>query len=264
MYRRRDPRSSTRLLEVTRRPFHMRPELPDNPDRLFEPPPWDFSATPWTVERISPNTLGLWAVRWHYSRNGGPTPKAYGAYAPSLAVVAGLAQSSSKDGLARRLRLTEFAGNLELSRVVAHPYAPRNAVSHALGQFMRTWRSEGIDWVFSYSDTGQNHHGGIYQAINAVYVGTTKSRTGFLLDGKLIHQRSVHRQFGGQGPDALERARQLGHTITRVPHAMTPKHTYVIPCGSPAVRRQIRKILSKNELPYPTRLQPPSHWLETP
>jgi hypothetical protein len=233
----------------------MRPELPEDLSEVFDPEV-DFTGRPWTVDRIHPTLLGYWAVRWHYSGHGGPTPAAYGAYGPSLAVVAGLAQSSSKDGLSKRLGLVGFRGNLELSRVVAHPDAPDNAVSMALGRFMDTWRSEGLEWVFSYADQGQNHHGGIYQAINAVYIGSTPARTGFLLDGKLIPQRTMHRMFGGQGPDAVLRAESLGHTVVRVKGAMTPKHTYVIPCGAPASRRAIRKIIKPLTKPYPVREEP--------
>lgn len=239
---------------TTRKAFHMRPELPDDLSTVFDPEDGlDFTCRPWTVGRIHPTLLGYWAVRWHYSGHGGPTPAAYGAYGPSLAVVAGLAQSSSKDGLSRKLGLTDHPGNLELSRVVAHPLAPKNAVSQALGRFMDCWRHEGLEWVFSYSDQGQNHHGGIYQAINAVYVGSTRSRTGFMLDGKLIPQRTMHRMFGGQGPDAVARAEELGHTVVRVPGAMTPKHTYVIPCGSPSSRKAVRLALAPHQKPYPVR-----------
>lgn len=238
----------------TRRAFHMRPELPADLSTVFDSD-IDFTGRPWTVQRIHPTLLGYWAVRWHYSGHGGPTPAAYGAYGPSLAVVAGLAQSSSKDGLSKKLGLQDFKGNLELSRVVAHPSAPANAVSMALGRFMDAWRGEGLEWVFSYADRGQNHHGGIYQAINAIYVGSTPPRTGFLLDGKLIPQRTMHRMFGGQGPDAVLRAEALGHTVVRVPGAMTPKHTYVIPCGGPAERRKIRALLKRHARPYPVREQ---------
>lgn len=234
-----------------RRPFHMRPDLPDEAGALFPPPALDFSHRPWEARRITPDTLGLWAVRWHYSGNGGPTPAAYGAYGPSLAVVAGLAQSSSKDGLATRLGLTGIPGNLELSRVVAHPDAPANAVSHALSRFVRAWQAEGLEWVFSYADAGQGHHGGIYQAVNAIYVGSTKPRTGFRLDGRLVPQRTMHRMFGGQGTEALERAAAAGHVVERVPGAMTPKHTYVIACGGPLSRRHLRRRLAPHARPYP-------------
>lgn len=236
-----------------RRAFHMRPDLPDQAGTLFDAPAVDFTGPKWVARRITPETLALWAVRWHYSGNGGPTPAAFGVYAPSLVVVAGLAQSSSKDGLAGRLGLTEIPGNLELSRVVAHPEAPANAVSRALAQMMGAWRAMGLKWVFSYADTGQGHHGGIYQAINAVYVGATKPRTGFMLDGRIVPQRTVNRMFGGQGDDALERARSAGHAIERRPGAMTSKHTYVIPCGGPAERRQVRRLLASFSRPYPTK-----------
>jgi len=235
---------------LNRNAFHMRPDLPPE-DGLFEVGPPDFTRRPWTTRRIAPETLGMWAVRWHYSGNGGPTPAAYGAFGPDLAVVVGLAQSSSKDGLRARLGLTSRPGNLEISRVVAHPDAPANSVSYALGLCMRVWRAEGIEWVFTYADTGQGHHGGIYQAVNAIYVGATKARPGFTLDGRVVAQRTIGRMFGGQGPDALARARAAGHRIERVPGVMTPKHTYVIPCGSRASRRDIRRILEPHRLPYP-------------
>ena len=50
--------------------------------------------------------------------------------------------------------------------------------------------------VISFADSEQNHHGGIYQATNWVYVGKTNSADEYLYKGKRWHGRAFRKSFG--------------------------------------------------------------------
>lgn len=54
--------------------------------------------------------------------------------------------------------------------------------------------------VYSYADiTNQNHQGIIYRAGNWKYHGVRESKGGhFLVDGKLVHNRSLNSKYGGK------------------------------------------------------------------
>ena len=102
------------------------------------------------------------------------------------------------------------------------------------------------------ADTGQNHHGGIYQALNAVYLGVSEGRPGWLLDGKQIHPRSVVARYGTQARiEAPIRAAKRGENLVYVPDLITGKHTYILPIGDKKVRRDIREHLKPWIHPYP-------------
>ena len=86
------------------------------------------------------------------------------------------------------------------------------------------------DWiVVSYSDTGMNHHGYIYQACNFLYTGYTKERTDkWTADGK--HSRHYKNEEQGE-------YRKL----------RTAKHRYVYFCTN----RKSLKREWKESLRYP-------------
>jgi hypothetical protein len=111
--------------------------------------------------------------------------------------------------------------------------------------------------VFSYADTGQGHHGGIYQALNAVYVGVSATRPGYLLDGEPIHPRSVVSWLGTQARDDAPRlAAERGHVLEWIEDLNTAKHTYILPVGCARDRAAIRRHLAQFAHPYPTRDTP--------
>ena len=160
-------------------------------------------------------------------------------------------------GVAGRIGVdvAEWPGNMEISRVIAHPNAPKNTPSRSVAMALGLWRKDWT-WVFSYADLGQNHHGGIYQALNAIYVGigNVGGRPGFLLNGQPLHSRSVVSRWGTQAwPRVREIARLEGHILVRVDDMETEKHTYILPCGGPAQNRALRKLLAPITLPYPKR-----------
>lgn len=229
--------------------------------------PWRFDDECWTVKVIDESTAGPHICRYHYS---GSTPGSaiyFGCYAPDLVCVVAVSLGANQYGVKGRYHLQEWPGNLEITRVAAHPDAPRNTPSRAVSLALRTIHQNGFlygddhreypDWVFSYADTGQGHHGGIYQALNAVYVGMSKPLRGFVIDGRNVHPRSIYSRYGTNRADEVRRLVEAeGKTFKIVEGINTAKHLYILLCGGPGTNRRIRRHLDRWALPYPKREVP--------
>lgn len=223
-------------------------------DSLFDMTPnWNG---PITIREAS--TTGRdWALRYHYAQRVPAGSVFYGAFCPDMIAAVAIGTSVGNiTGVAPRLGLEHWAGNLEITRVICHPDAPTNTASRSIAATLRyVHKARGVDWVFSYADTGQNHHGGIYQALNAIYVGLNGPAVdGYYLNGILTHPKTVVDTFGTRAwPVAQKIAQSRSMTLEKAPGAYTPKHCYVLPCGPPSVRRAIRKALKPHQRPYPRR-----------
>ena len=223
---------------------------------LFDEPESRFDYAGWSTREVSRDTVRSWVTRWHYSHRlpGGGTV-GYGSFCPDMVALVTLSTPTNASGLAAKYNLTDIPGNWEISRVVAHPTAPKNTPSRAIASCFSMWSARGIEWVFSYADTGQNHHGGIYQALNACYVGMSPTRHGYVMDGDPMHPRSVVSRFGTEAwPRVRQLAAEQGCVLEKVADFNTAKHIYILPTGRPASRRDIRGRLAKYLKPYPKRL----------
>jgi hypothetical protein len=211
----------------------------------------------WALRRTNHETAASWFARYHYTgTRGGDGGFMYGIFAPDLIAVVNIAPAANCFGVARKYELERWPGNREISRVAVHPDAPANAASRCVAMVLdQCGRADGLEWVFSYADTGQNHHGGIYQALNAVYVGLAyEARPGYLWNGAPCHPRTVVSRLGTQAKGKAEdAAAAIGVELVRVEGMLTGKHTYILPCGGPRARRQIRRHLKQYRKPYPKR-----------
>lgn len=91
-----------------------------------------------------------------------------------------------------------------------------------------------IEIVTSYADPVQNHTGGIYQAMNWLYLGTTVSTPVYVINGERLHGRSVHTKYGTKKPYQHCRVFEPG------------KHKYVLPLTD-----EMRSRLAPLARPYP-------------
>lgn len=170
-----------------------------------------------------------------------------------LAMIA-VGKGGNRFGVADKFSLQNYNGGLEVTRVACEANAPRNTASRALGCLLKTLGAEGVDWLFSYSDTAHGHHGGIYQAVGAVYVGTdAKQWVNFSLDKLRVSKRKVSGMFGHtRWPEVQAIAAERGHDLQRV--NWMPKHTYIlVSARDKKTRRSITDVLSQYSLPYPKR-----------
>jgi len=95
-------------------------------------------------------------------------------------------------------------------------------------------QSPNLRLIASYADPKEGHIGTIYQAMNWVYVGISKPQPAARINGKIIHKRTIHSQFG-----TLK-----GQELTK----LLWKHKYLYPLDR-AMRRQIAPLAQ----PYPKR-----------
>ncbi len=202
------------------------------------------------IRQVNRLTAESWYSKYHYSRTAGAVNSDfYGFFLGDLASIVGIGFPANEFGVATKFGLEGFMGNREITRVAVHPLAPRNTASRSVSSVCR---GLGFDWFFSYADTGQGHHGGIYQALGAVYVGLSEARGGFLLDGVPMHPRSVVHMFGTQARvEAARLASVQGRTLVYEDDQLTPKHTYILPVGPQAAT--IREHLRPFTKPYPKR-----------
>lgn len=59
-------------------------------------------------------------------------------------------------------------------------------------------QSPGLRLLVSYADSGQGHHGGIYQAGGWVYVGVPGQEREYFVRGKWVHQRQASSLLGSR------------------------------------------------------------------
>ena len=96
-----------------------------------------------------------------------------------------------------------------------------------------------IKLLVSFADTKQNHHGGIYQATNWVYLGKTKTGKFFEYNKKIIHPRTIS-SWRKRNDDRIKYCKKV---------KTLPKHRYVYPiCNS-------MYYLKRQSLPYPKRVE---------
>jgi hypothetical protein len=106
-------------------------------------------------------------------------------------------------------------------------------------------QSPGLRLIVSYADPEHGHHGGIYAAMNWLFIGTTNAESLIRLNARLFHPRTVASRYGTRGIDWLRQ-----HVAADAAHVRTlPKFRYVLPLDA-AMREQ----LALRVLPYPTTL----------
>ena len=102
-----------------------------------------------------------------------------------------------------------------------------------------------VPFVLSYADSGQGHHGGIYQATGFSYVRTSKGDSAFMDSmGNYIHGKTVFNRYGTR---SSEKILKLNPTWSVVRDS--DKYLYVRP-----LRQKKKSLLKKfgwQELPYP-------------
>ena len=131
------------------------------------------------------------------------------------------------------LEQTEGAELVRVAIEDDHPFFVTEAVAASLRLLRRT--NPGLRLVVSFADPVQDHHGGIYQAGNWIYIGPTSPGTNVLLpSGEIVHNR-----------------RYRGTTAVPLPPGakwvQTPaKHKYLFPLD-----RLTRRRMDKLSQPYP-------------
>jgi hypothetical protein len=125
----------------------------------------------------------------------------------------------------------------ELTRVALteHKTEVSRIVSITLKILKKTF--PGLRLVISFADPFHKHHGGIYQAGNWVYLGTTSSTKSPVLNGKIVHARTLNH---------LPRSKREKLPIKWI--KVPPKHRYGMPLDE-----GMKQLLDSLSRPFPTK-----------
>jgi len=133
----------------------------------------------------------------------------------------------------------------ELTRIsLSEHSAPVSRIVAVAIRFLQAENTK-LQPIVSYADPMQNHHGGIYQAGNWIYVGRTKQDTFIKIKGKIYHRRSVYAKYGTQSVEWLKN--NIDPNAKHI--ADEGKYKYLMPLDN-KIRKQIQ-LLSQ---PYPKRV----------
>ena len=139
----------------------------------------------------------------------------------------------------------------ELSRLVALPGSDApltQLIAHAC-KAVRQARQVAL--VVSFADTGENHHGGVYQAAGWFYHGLRKPRLdGVYINGAFYPGRTANSMFGTQSPDKL---RAMFPQREIEPHYDSGKHLYWKPMHRKGWRKAESLGLERREYPKPSK-----------
>lgn len=119
-------------------------------------------------------------------------------------------------------------------------------VSRVVATAVRMLRkhSPGLRVIVSYADPAQDHHGGIYQAMNWLYVGSSRPQRELRVAGEFMHKRVASSRWGTASPEQIRKMTGLDVEYGPVEW----KHTYLYPLDD-AMRDQIAPLAK----PYPKR-----------
>lgn len=171
---------------------------------------------------------------WHYSKSLPSFKKAtFGVWENSIFIGTIIYSWGANRNIGSPYGL-ETGQAVELVRVaLSHHYSPVSEIVSKTIKMIRI-QSPGIRCLVSYADPLENHMGGIYQAMNWVYIGLSSSSEKVWYNGKWSHKRTVDSKYGNH--KGFEVKNVLG------------KHKYLYPLDR-AMRKQIA-VLAK---PYPKR-----------
>lgn len=128
---------------------------------------------------------------------------------------------------------------VELTRIaLRHDHiTPVSQIASAAQKLLKK-TNPGLRLVVSYADQAQNHHGGIYQAMNWIYVGSMKGVPSLRYKGKVWHAKALRTSF-----PALKHS---DPSVEKVPAG--DKHKYLMPLD-----KKMRKQILPLSKPYPKR-----------
>ncbi len=177
-------------------------------------------------------------TNWHYSKSI-PVGKSVkvGAWEDGRFVGIVLFSYGANANIGKPYKLSQ-PECCELVRVALRDHV--NEVSRILSLALRFLKkqSNGIRLVVSYADTGQGHHGGIYQATNWIYEGFFDGESSVVVNGRLMHRRQAYSLYGTTRPKGSINVPSSG------------KHKYLMPLDD-----DMRKQIAHLAKPYPKRVK---------
>lgn len=180
---------------------------------------------------------------WHYSRSL-PAGKLFkvGAWEGDKFIGCVIFGYGATPHLLKPYGLVQTEG-CELVRIAMRQHF--TPVSRVLGLALRILKRENprMRLVVSFADPSQGHHGGIYQATNWIYAGSSARSRFYAIHGKITHPRSL---VSAGKENSLLGAREIDPNAR--PVMVCGKHRYLYPLDE-AMKRKIEPLRK----PYPKR-----------
>ncbi len=180
-----------------------------------------FACEHWHYSKCTPKFKQVWVGVWEEKQ--------------FIGIVAFGRSSTPYLGTAFGLSTTQCA---ELTRVALREHETPVSRIMAIAIKLLAKQSPGMRLLVSLADPGQGHHGGIYQAMNWVYVGHSSAMTQYFFRGKWRNDSSLMR--------AMQVDRSLKDSLSS--RKIDGKHKYLLPLDA-AIRAQIEPLRQ----PYPKR-----------
>jgi len=133
---------------------------------------------------------------WHYSESmpAGKLVKV-GAWENGKFIGVVLFGRGANNNIGKPYRLEQTAA-CELVRIALTKHiTPVSKIAAIAMRFLKA-NSPGLRLIISYADPLQGHHGGIYQAGNWIYCGTSQAQQEVMHNGKIMHKRTANSLFG--------------------------------------------------------------------
>lgn len=190
------------------------------------------------IDWCSHNAAKFACANWHYSKKM-PVNKTVkiGAWEDGKFIGVVIFSPGATPALYKTYNITQQEG-CELTRIALKSH--RTPVSKILSIAIKLLKKSnpGIRLIISFADTDKGHHGGIYQATNWVYVGTSVPRLLPKYRGKFIHERTL---------SVLVKQNKLKRSDCEWVKAK-PKHKYLM-----ALDEKMHSKVIKLSRPYPKR-----------
>ena len=181
---------------------------------------------------------------WHYSRALPPPPIVrIAVYEDDVFMGVILFARGANKSIATPFGLDQTQC-VELVRIALRRHV--TPVSRMLKQALRMLHQAApkLELIVSYADSGQGHHGGIYQAANWIYLGPTKpdryyrDNCGNLWHPRKVNKRGYRMMFG--------EVRRVPRHDQLIAFLKPPKHKYVWP-----FTKRMRRAMQARAMPYP-------------
>lgn len=206
-------------------------------------------AIPLLVAPCSWHAARYAVLRWHYSQKmprSKIAPFGVWEHGEFTGVVMFGRSATAALGSPYGLDQTEC---VELLRVALRPH--EHPVTQMVAASLRQLRAAcpGLRLIVSYADTAQGHRGGIYQAGNWIYTGTTNpTNASYVVHGQLVHGRTLRHMAVARpaGETAEEYVRRTVDPHVRRVVESTVKHRYLYP-----LNRAMRRAVIPLAKPYP-------------
>ena len=207
--------------------------------------------TPFYVEKIS-NKLAMTLIKdFHYLKGLSHTCQSFGSFINGDLIGVVCFAVPVSENVRSCLFGPKYKDHVrELTRLCLHPQCPIPAskiVSESIKSFVK-YRKEHqqipIHGLISFADTNHGHHGGVYQSMSWLYIGTSEYIRNIYTDqnGRIRSSR----QNGVEISPAF--AQKLGWNHQR---AKTIKHRYSKILGSKTQKRYFKSKLKYETQSYP-------------